>query len=186
MVKLASAWTDNIHTSNITNGNTLTISRKESQTKVLTDLVKYVKPFNVRHEETSLKAAEWLNSSHLITKLNYTLVRNENWGIDQHRLVLNFSLADQYASNFILLKGLFAFADPKALSVAADRDAQTFEVEIKTNEAERVFSYLTTIFDLLNKEINFKEKLKQVIQWERHIKEQRKLVYNDSYTAAFA
>ncbi|HEY8933585.1 MAG TPA: hypothetical protein VIM65_00120 [Cyclobacteriaceae bacterium] len=155
----------------IANSTSLTVSSKI--TKSETDLLK---PLPIKNEAVVIKAAQWLNQSALISKLNYHISpAKEN---KQNNVVLKFQLADDLAANFILLKGLFEFGNASAFAISADRTTQTFELEIKSTDSEHVINVLETIFNWLVKEINFKSKLKEVIRWEQRIREEQNLAYS--------
>lgn len=142
-------------------------------TKSETDLLK---PLPIKNEDAVIKAAQWLNQSVLVSKLNYHISpAKEN---QQNNVVLKFQLTDDLTSNFILLKGLFEFGNASAFAISADKATQTFELEIKSTNAEHVVNVLETIFNWLVKEINFKSKLKEVIRWEQRIREEQNLAYS--------
>ena len=146
---------------------------KKSETDLL-------KPLPIKNEESVIKAAQWLNQSALVSKLNYHIVTAKDNQLNN--VILKFQLADDVASNFILLKGLFDFGNASAFTVLADRSNQTFELEIKLNDATRVVNVLETIFSWLVKEINFKSKLKEVIRWEQRIREEQALTYKNLFS----
>lgn len=147
----------------------LTVTTNNSQAKEL-------KPLPIKNEVAVLKAAHWLNQSSLVSKLSYHITPASENGISN--VGLKFQLADNVASNFILLKGLFDFGNASAFAVKADKDAQTFELTIKTTDDARTISVLETIFSWLEKEINFKARLKQVIQFEQRIREEQTRIYS--------
>ena len=109
----------------------------------------------------------------------------QNSAAKQHRVILNFKLVDLYATHLILLRGIFEFSNPSILLVSIDRTDQTVTIEVNVNEADTVTNYLETIFNQFAKEIEFKAKLKQVIQWEKNIRKEQSLIYNNLNTLSF-
>jgi hypothetical protein len=92
-------------------------------------------------------------------------------------VTLNFSLADKYANQFILLRGLFEFNNIKDVTVTADRTTRTFKVVFNINQPTSIIEYFETIFNSLVKEINFKNILRGIIRLEERIKREQALAY---------
>jgi len=132
--------------------------------------------WQLKHEEAVVSLAQLLSQSRVISNLNYKLEAPRAFGEKQYQVVLNFALAEKYASHFVLLKGLFEFHNIKALKVTADKAARTFSLEVAENAPE-VVSHVETILNLLIKEINFKTILRGIIRLEERIKREQALAY---------
>jgi hypothetical protein len=152
----------------------------ETRSKVQTgdnSIVGYLKPLQVRHEETVIALTQWLTQSKIVGKLGYNLNAARALNNHQHEVTLNFSLADKYANQFILLRGLFEFNNIKDVTVTADRTTRTFKVVFNINQPTSIIEYFETIFNSLVKEINFKNILRGIIRLEERIKREQALAY---------
>ena len=152
----------------------LKLIRREPESNTVHSLWENLKPLQVKHEETVIATAQWLGKSKFINRVSYALVPTAE---NQHHVILNFALADSYAENFVLLRGLFDFGRPSFVAVTGDRTTQTYSVALSADEPVGVAEYFETIFNWLTKEIKFKVLLKEVVKFEQRIKREQALVY---------
>jgi hypothetical protein len=171
------ATVHNIDLLNIINNSTVESSRKETLTTPKGKSGDVLTPLNISNEKTVINLAQWLGKSKVITKLNYKLNVSRAFDNNQHDVIFNFVLAEKYANQFVLLRGLFEFHNIPLVSVYADRASQSFRVEIKGDNTERIVDYFNLIFTSLVKEINFKRILKGIIKLEQRIKREQDLAY---------
>ena len=94
------------------------------------------------------------------------------------RIRLNFSIVPQYHTFFGLLKGLIDFHRSPSFSFAYNKSEHTVEVDVAAIDHSSLDSFLNTVFIYLKKEIEFKARLKTIIQFERDYREKMDLVYN--------
>lgn len=147
-----------------------------------------LKPLQVKNEKAVIAAIQWLSESIYVSKFKYTLklagpARQDS--VTTHRVILNFKLVEQFAPHLVLLRGIFEFSNPSLLFVSIDRIDQMVTVEVNSDDDQVVTNYLETVFNQLAKEIAFKAKLKEIILWEKSVREQHSFVYNTLNTISF-
>lgn len=79
---------------------------------------------------------------------------------------LTFTVADEYAGEFVLIRGLIEFHRSKELSFTYDRQAHSLVAVVKQTQLETLYQFLDLIYDLLKKERRFRKALRSVIEIE--------------------
>ena len=131
-----------------------------------------IKSLKIKNEAGVMALADWLSRTSLVDKLDYKLVPGADYFGIHHRVVLNFSLAEN-AGQFGLLRGLFSLGKPTGLQIEIDAETRIFNLEIIAENTDEVFTYLNRIFDTLVKESEFKKVLKQVLKFDKKSDAQR-------------
>jgi hypothetical protein len=90
--------------------------------------------------------------------------------------VVKFELVEKYRTQFVLLRGLFAFRKPSGISVSSDRADNSFTVELPATVEKEAIAYFDSTFNWLTKEIRFKQVLKEVIRFESKVKHEQALL----------
>jgi hypothetical protein len=98
--------------------------------------------------------------------------------IRRKRYFITFKLNDHFAKHFVLLSGILEFSRPKDIKVSRHKIARIFEVELSEMQAGRFSSYMQTILTWLIKEIKFKESLKDLIAFEKKVKQEQAILYS--------
>lgn len=99
------------------------------------------------------------------------------------RIVLKFSLSDDFANHFILLRGLLCFGKPPHVLVVAEPADRTFTIEVTSVYAENVIVYFREIFTWLAKEIKFKVALREVIRLQREAQKIQQEAFEGLYAS---
>jgi hypothetical protein len=142
-----------------------------------------LRPIIINHEKAVINLAQWLSKSKVVTKLNYKLNASRVLDSSQYDVIFNFVLADKYANQFVLLRGLFEFHNISSVSVYADRASRSFRIELKGDDTTEIKKYFNLIFTSFLKEINFKKILKGIIKLEQRIKREQDLAYSSLKSA---
>ena len=96
------------------------------------------------------------------------------------RYAIKLNLADEHANNFVLLRGMFEFSRPKAISFVGNAKDRTFQIEISESQRDYLISYLETILGWFIKEIQFKKTLSAIIKFEENVKRQQAILYGNA------
>src|SRR5688572_7296272 len=95
-----------------------------------------------------------------------------------NKYLITVKLTEQFASNFVLLRGLLEFSRPKDIIISSQAKDQTFEIEVLETQANYLLSYIETIIGWLIKEIKFKSALKAIISFENRVKQEQAILYS--------
>jgi hypothetical protein len=94
------------------------------------------------------------------------------------RVRLSFSIAEKFTDQFILIKGLIEFNRPKHFSFTYNPVQKTVETDIEVNQIKELQSFYTSVYGWLKKEIQFKDTLKLILDWENRNKKEMAAVYS--------
>lgn len=92
-------------------------------------------------------------------------------------LYAKFRLHPDYAKHFVLLRGLFAFSQPKHIDITVDKADASFEVRLSETDVPRVLQYVETIIARLQQEIRFKDSLRVIVKYEEKLKAEQVRLY---------
>lgn len=133
-------------------------------------------------EAGTRKLINWFGGAQFVNGLQYTVLPAGKLHY-KDRLVLKFALSPDYASHFVLLRGLFDFGKSSGLIITSDRTAKTFMVEVSAEQAEGSIAYFESIVTWLSREIKFKAALRRVILWEEKVRTEHQAVIGNLYAS---
>lgn len=96
----------------------------------------------------------------------------------EDRARLTLTLRAPYATHFVLAKGLLEFHRSKDFLFTFNRNERTIDVGIHNRDIKKLQEFLLQVTLWLDKEIQFKSVLKDVLKFERTYKEKMKEVYS--------
>lgn len=96
----------------------------------------------------------------------------------EDRVRLTLTLRAPYTKHFVLAKGLLEFHRSKDFLFTFNREEKTIDVSIHNKDIQKLGDFLLQISLWLNKEIQFKSVLKDILTFERIYKEKMKEVYS--------
>jgi hypothetical protein len=96
-----------------------------------------------------------------------------------NKYLIRVKLTEQFATNFVLLRGLLEFSRPKNITISSRAKEQTFEIEVLETQVDHLLTYVQTILGWLIKEIKFKESLKAIIKFENRVKQEQAILYSN-------
>ena len=134
------------------------------------------------NEHALLTLTAFFEESKILKRLFYTFIPAGNLYLND-RVVLKFSLADEYAGHFILLRGLLGFGKPPHVLVVTEPTDKTFTLEVTSAYAESVITYFQKIFTWLAKEIKFKAALKEVIRLQQEARKIQQEAFEGLYAS---
>ncbi len=94
------------------------------------------------------------------------------------RTRLQFRVKDEFATHFVLIKGLVEFTRPATLKFKFTVIDGLIETDVDVNQFDELKSLLNLVFNELWKELKFKASLKKAIQFEERYKLERAEVYS--------
>lgn len=102
------------------------------------------------------------------------------------RIRLSFRIADEYKTDYILIKGLLEFHRPKDFLFTYYREQRSAVVDINANRLDHLQVFLSEIFKWVRQEKQFRHALKIVLEFEGRYKSERESVYQilENTTAA--
>jgi hypothetical protein len=100
-----------------------------------------------------------------------------------NRFRIAFRLANHLENHFALIKGLIDFHRRKDFIFTFNRVEKSIEVEVALVHEESLAQFLEEVYASLERELKFKAALKQVIAFEKKLKEESRSVYNALFTA---
>src|SRR5687768_2316101 len=102
--------------------------------------------------------ANILSKSHILSITSFTVLPAGKLFVSS-KYRIKVKLTQEFASNFVLIRGLLEFSRPKNIIISSTVQEQTFEIEIVETQAENFLSYIQTILGWLVNEIKFKKAL---------------------------
>lgn len=99
---------------------------------------------------------------------------------------INFiiQLKAEHAKYFALLNGLFQLGASSAVSVEADKVRKRFVVASSITNNSEAMSYLTTVFRLLQQEVEFRNTLRRIRVKEEQFSRELKQLYQTQFLTA--
>jgi len=95
------------------------------------------------------------------------------------RFNLTFTLSNENAEHFVLLRGLLEFSRPKTIKIISNSTDKTFRAAFSEKDADHFVTYLETILNRLIREIKFKKSLRALIAFESKVKREQAILYAD-------
>jgi hypothetical protein len=118
-----------------------------------------------------------LSKSQVLSIASFTVVpAGKLFVSSKYRITVK--LTEEFANNFVLIRGLFEFSRPKNIIISSAVKDQSFEIEILEAQAESFLSYIETIVGWLVNEIKFKNALKAILKFENRIKQEQAILYS--------
>jgi hypothetical protein len=96
-----------------------------------------------------------------------------------NKYLITVKLTEQFATNFVVLRGLLEFSRPKNITMSSRTKDQTFEIELLETHADHFLTYIQTILGWLINEIKFKQALKAIIKFENRVKQEQAILYSN-------
>ncbi len=96
----------------------------------------------------------------------YELFQETSSFLYNDRVRLAFTVADEFAREFVLIRGLIEFHRPKELSFIYDREFRSIVVAVTQEQLGILHQFFGLIYDLLAKERRFRKALRSVIEVE--------------------
>jgi hypothetical protein len=93
------------------------------------------------------------------------------------RARISFTLAGEFSSHFILVKGLTEFYRPKHLKFAFDHNRKAFTIDLAVAEINDLSKLLRVVQQELLREISFKAALRRAIEFEKRYRLEAAEVY---------
>lgn len=93
------------------------------------------------------------------------------------RARITFSLAGEFSSYFILVKGLTEFYRPKHLKFAFDQSRKAITIDLAVAELHDLSKLLRVVQQELLREISFKAALRRAIEFEKRYRLEAEEVY---------
>ena len=93
------------------------------------------------------------------------------------RIGLTFFIADDFSTDFGLIRGLMEFNRPRTLQFRYDRRQRSVDVEIDRGQLEELQRFLAHVLALLGREKQFRHALKLAIEFEDRYRVEREGVY---------
>lgn len=96
----------------------------------------------------------------------------------EDRVRITLTLRAPYETHYVLVKGLLEFHRLKDFLFTFNRNERTIDVGIHKKDIKKLHEFLFQVSLWLDKEIQFKSVLKDILKFERVYKEKMKEVYS--------
>ncbi|MEO5980623.1 MAG: hypothetical protein ABIS36_11285 [Chryseolinea sp.] len=93
------------------------------------------------------------------------------------RIKISFTLNESYAAHYVLVKGLLEFHRSKDYKITYKSEEKTFDLSVGSNLLDGAHQFLENVTVWVDHELDFKLKLKKIIEFESDYKRQAAEVY---------
>ena len=139
-------------------------------------------PLIIKESNFEDQLANILSKSQILSIASVTVVPAGKLFVSS-KYRLKVKLTEEFASNFVLVRGLLEFSRPKNIIISSVVKDQTFEIEILETHADSLIAYIETILGWVLNEIKFKKALKAIIKFESRVKQDQAILYSSLYTS---